>query len=207
MSPARRRTLVLATGNPGKVRELGLILERSGVASVTVADLRIEAPTVLESGRSYLENAVAKAVAYAAATGLPALADDSGLEVDALGGAPGVDSAYYGGPGMVDDRQRNAMLLRAIEGIARGRRGARFRSTIVVAEPGGASIAREGVLEGRITLAPRGDNGFGYDPIFELTGELADGRTLAEMGEEKQAISHRTRALHAMIEALTARTG
>lgn len=195
------RVLLLATSNAGKVRELSALLAEAGWATVTAAERGIEPPSVLETGRSYLENAVAKAVAYAAAGRLPALADDSGLEVDALGGAPGVDSAFYGGPGMADDRERNARLLRALEGVPRGRRGARFRSVIAVAWPGGATVTREGVLEGRIAGAPRGENGFGYDPVFELP----DGRTLAEIGEEKQELSHRARALRAMIEALGAR--
>ena len=199
--PDRAYRLLLATGNASKVRELRAILEESGWTAVTAVELGIASPRVLETGRSYLENAVAKAVAYAVASGLPALADDSGLEVDALDGAPGVDSALYGGPGVTDDRQRNARLLRALDGVPRRWRGARFRSILAVAQPGGAAISREGVLEGRIAEAPRGENGFGYDPVFELP----DGCTLAELGEEKQVISHRTRALHAMIEALNVR--
>jgi XTP/dITP diphosphohydrolase len=183
------------------VCELSALLGEAGWTAVTAADLGIAPPSVLETGRSYLENAVAKAVAYANAGRLPALADDSGLEVDALGGAPGVDSAFYGGPGIADDRDRNVKLLCALEGAPRGRRGARFRSVIAVAWPGGATITREGVLEGRIAEAPRGENGFGYDPVFELP----DGRTLAEIGEEKQALSHRGRALRAMMEALDRR--
>lgn len=200
------RTLVLATGNAGKVRELRELLGRAGWTAVTAAERGVATPTVLETGRSYLENAVAKAVAYAAAAHMPALGDDSGLEVDALRGAPGVDSALYGGPGIVDDRERNAKLLRALDGVPRGRRSARFRSVVVFAGPGGATIAREGVLEGRIALEARGDNGFGFDPVFEVPD--GDGwRTLAELGEAKQAISHRARALRAMIEALNARVG
>jgi XTP/dITP diphosphohydrolase len=195
------RLLLLATGNAGKVRELSALLAAAGWTAVTAAERGITPPRVLETGRSYLENAVAKAVAYANAGRLPALADDSGLEVDALGGAPGVDSAFYGGPGVADDRERNAKLLRALAGVPRGRRGARFRSVIAVAWPGGEAITREGVLEGRIAEGPRGENGFGYDPVFELP----DGRTLAEIGEEKQALSHRGRALRAMIEALDRR--
>lgn len=195
------RVLLLATANAGKVRELSALLSEAGWATVTAVERGIAPPSVLETGRSYLENAVAKAVAYARAGRLPALADDSGLEVDALGGAPGVDSAFYGGPGVVDDRERNARLLRALEGVPRGRRGARFRSVIAVAWPGGETVTREGVLEGRIAESPRGENGFGYDPVFELP----DGRTLAEIGGEKQELSHRARALRAMIEALNAR--
>ena len=197
-APARR--LVLATGNRGKIREMSAILGEAGWTALTASDLALDPPTVLETGRSYLENDTAKAVAYAAAARLPALADDSGLEVDALGGAPGVDSAFYGGPGIADDHARNARLLRALEGVRPGRRTARFRSVVVLATPGGATLTREGVLEGRIAAAPRGDNGFGYDPVFELP----DGRTLAAIGEEKQALSHRARALRAMIEALAA---
>jgi XTP/dITP diphosphohydrolase len=195
--PARRPRLVLATSNRGKVREIRELLSGTGWDAVTVADLGIPAPTVLETGRSYLENAVAKAVAYASATGLPALADDSGLEVDALDGRPGPLSARYGGPA-ADDAARCARLLAELEGVPPARRGARFRCTIALARPGNAAAVREGTLEGRIADATRGESGFGYDPVFELP----DGRTVAEIGAEKQQLSHRARALRAIAEVL-----
>jgi XTP/dITP diphosphohydrolase len=164
---------------------------------LSLAEADVDAPEVVETGRSYLENAVAKAVAVARASGLPALADDSGLEVDALDGRPGVTSARYGGP-LLTDAERSARLLRELEGVPRPRRSARFRAVVVLALPGGERHVREGMLEGHITTAPRGTNGFGYDPVFELD----DGRTLAEIGDEKQQLSHRSRALRAMMEVL-----
>ncbi len=188
---------MLATGNPGKVREIRAILEDCGWDLLTPQEAGIEPPRVIENGRSYLENAVMKATAYARAAKMPALADDSGLEVDALGGRPGVHSARYGGPGL-GDRERWQRLLAELEGVPPARRTARFRATVVLARPGNDDVVREGVLEGRIALAPRGEGGFGYDPVFELP----DGRTLAEIGEEKQRISHRAQAFRAMAEVL-----
>lgn len=194
-----RRRLVLATGNRGKLREMRALLADAGWELVGARELGVPPPTVLETGRSYAENAVAKAVAYARVSGLPALADDSGLEVDALGGAPGPLSARFGGPGL-DDRGRLERLLAALDGVPPGRRGARFRCVVALAQPGGSAVVREGELRGRVALAPRGESGFGYDPVFELP----DGRTLAEIGEEKQELSHRARALAAVAEALRA---
>ena len=200
MTPGPR--LVLATRNAGKVREIRALLAGCGWDVVTVDELGVHAPDVIETARSYVENAVAKASAFARATGLSALADDSGLEVDALGGRPGVVSARFGGPG-IDDHARSAHLLARIAHEPPARRGARFRCVIAVVHPGNAPVVREGVLEGRIALAPRGEDGFGYDPVFELP----DGRTLAEIGEEKQAISHRARALGRVAEVLRRSAG
>ena len=189
--------LVVATSNKGKLREIRELLESTGWTALSLAEVAARPTDVIETGRSYLENAVAKAVSVADATGLPALADDSGLELDALDGRPGVTSARYGGP-LLSDAGRCAHLLRELDGVPRARRRARFRAVVVLALPGGQRFVREGVLEGRITEAPRGDNGFGYDPVFELP----DGRTLAEIGEEKQELSHRSQALRAMMKVL-----
>ncbi len=194
------RRLLLASGNAGKLRELRELLAPAGWSVLAPAEADLGAVTVLEGGRSYLENATAKAVAYAHASGLPALADDSGIEVDALDGGPGVLSARFGGAAASTDRERSALLLRRLRGVPRGRRGARFRAVLVLALPGGATFAREGALEGRIAEAPRGESGFGYDPVFELP----DGRTMAELGAGKQRVSHRARALSAMMEVLEA---
>jgi XTP/dITP diphosphohydrolase len=153
---------------------------------------------VIESARSYLENALYKAVTHAAASGLPSLADDSGIEVDALDGEPGVISARFGGPSMRSDAERTALLLRRLDGVPAARRGARFRAVVALAMPSGRTFVREGTLDGRIATAPRGASGFGYDPVFELP----DGRTVAELGEEKQQVSHRASAVRAMIEVL-----
>ena len=195
MSAAHR--LVIATGNAGKLREIRTLLEPTGWQALSLSEAGVDGAEVVETGRSYLENAVSKAVAVVTATGLPALADDSGLEVDALGGRPGVTSARYGGP-LLTDAERSARLLRELQGVPRGRRGARFRAVVVLALPGGECYVREGELAGRIAEAPRGENGFGYDPVFEID----DGRTLAEIGEEKQQLSHRSRALRAMMGVL-----
>jgi XTP/dITP diphosphohydrolase len=195
--PDSKPRLVVGTGNAGKLREIRALLEPTGWQALSLAEAGIDTAEVIETGRSYLENAVAKAVAVANQAGLPTLADDSGLEVDAIDGRPGVTSARYGGP-LLTDHERSVRLLRELEGVPPSQRGARFRAVVVLALPGGERFVREGELAGRITEAPRGDNGFGYDPVFEI----ADGRTLAEVGDEKQQLSHRSRALRAMMSVL-----
>jgi XTP/dITP diphosphohydrolase len=191
--------LLLATSNPGKAREVREILAGAGWEVVIPRDLGLAVAAPVETARSYAENAVAKAVAAVRASGLPALADDSGIEVDALDGAPGPLSARFGGATLTD-AERCALLLRRLDVVPPARRAARFRAVVALALPGNRVITREGVLEGRIALAPRGENGFGYDPVFELP----DGRTAAELGAEKQTISHRARALASMAEVLRA---
>ncbi len=198
--------LALATRNAGKIREIRHILADLDV-ELLGADEFPPFPEPEESGESFLENAIAKARAVHRATGLPALADDSGIEVDALGGGPGVRSARYGGPGLSDaDRWRR--LLAELEGVPPERRGARFRCVAaLVPAPGSrdGAIWTEGFLHGRIAEAPRGANGFGYDPVFYLP-EL--GRTVAEMtAEEKNAISHRYRAFLEMKHLLAREYG
>ena len=190
--------LLLATGNAGKVREIRAILGAAGWEIVTPAEAGVFVPPVVEGARSYAENAIAKATAAAHAAGLPALADDSGIEVDALGGAPGVTSARFGGPSVASDGDRYALVLRRLEGVPAHRRTARFRAVVALVLPGGRTFTREGLVEGHIAAAPRGANGFGYDPIFLLP----DGRTMAEVGEEKLRISHRARALASLRSAL-----
>ena len=192
------RGLVLASNNPGKARELRQLLAPAGWEALTPGEAGIGPVDVVECGRSYLENATLKAVACAAAARMPALADDSGLEVDALGGRPGLFSARYGGPRVSDDARRYELLLEELRGVPPGRRAARFRAVIVLALPGGRTFAREGVVEGRIALEGRGEGGFGYDPVFELP----DGRTMAEAGEAKGELSHRALAVRAMITVL-----
>ncbi len=148
-----------------------------------------------ETAPTYRDNALDKARAAVRLTGARALADDSGLEVDALGGAPGVGSARYGGPGL-DDAARCARLLAALRGVPPERRTARFRCVLALVEPGGAEHVVEGVVEGRIAEAPRGEGGFGYDPIFYYPPL---GRTFAELGPaDKAAVSHRARAARAI---------
>lgn len=184
--------LVLATNNPGKVREFRRLLADVpfAVRAPAEAGLRLE---VVEDGCSYAENAALKARAFATAAGCVALADDSGIEVDALGGKPGMLSARYGGPGL-DDRGRTALLLRELEGVPAEARTARYRAVVAVAFPGGAVRLFEATMEGAIGLAARGEGGFGYDPVFVVS----DGRTVAELSDgQKDEISHRGKAVRA----------
>jgi XTP/dITP diphosphohydrolase len=181
--------LVLGTKNADKAREVRAVmaLVAPGVELIEGADW----PDVAETGASLEENALLKARAVAAATGLPAMADDTGLEVEALGGAPGVQTARFAGPSAGYAANRRA-LLAAMQGVEA--RGARFRTVVALVVPGKGEILAQGVLEGTIADAERGVEGFGYDSIFEVGG-----RTLAEIGEEeKNRISHRARALEAL---------
>ena len=189
-------TVVVATRNRGKLREILVLLEESklGFRLVTIDEL---APDVelREDEATFEGNALAKARQAASATGLPALADDSGLEVDALGGAPGVHSARYAGP-QARYADNVAKLLRELAGVPSEKRTARFRTVCVAAWPDGTEISADGALAGTITEEPRGTNGFGYDPVFVPKGET---RTYAELSEEeKNAISHRARAAKAL---------
>jgi XTP/dITP diphosphohydrolase len=197
--PVAGSRLLFATTNPGKVREARALLAPFGFTLVSLADLGL-AGEVSEDGADYIANAQKKASHWAEASGLAALAEDSGLEVDALGGAPGVHSARYGGAG-VDDRGRNQRVLAGLAGVAAADRGARFVAVVVVMAPGGRELGRaEGECRGRIAAAPRGTGGFGYDPIFE---EPESGRTFAELEpEEKSRVSHRGRALRQLAAAL-----
>lgn len=195
------RRLILATSNAGKIREIREILGGRGLELLTPEEAGVVIPPVVETERSYAENAITKATAVARATGLPALADDSGIEVDALDGRPGPLSARYGGARCRSDQDRYQLLLRELEGVPAARRTARFRAVIALAVPGNRPVLREGVVEGRIALAARGTHGHGYDPVFEVAG--AGGRTAAELTpEEKNAVSHRARALAALVEPL-----
>ena len=187
-----RPRLLLATSNPGKVREFRRLLDGCGYEVITPAEAGI-AIEVEESGSSYVENASLKATAFANAGGCLALADDSGIEVDALGGAPGMFSARYGGPGL-DDAGRTTRLVAELRHVPRAERTARYRAVVAVAETAGAVSLFEGVQEGTIACAPRGSGGFGYDPVFLIDGV----RTQAEISEEeKDRISHRGQAVRA----------
>lgn len=201
------RSLLLATTSPGKLRELRALLVDLPVTALAPADLGLRLE-VAEEGDTFLANARTKALAWAAAAGLPALADDSGLEVDALGGEPGVASARWH-PGSDEDRVR--ALLERLRDVPPEARGARYRAVVVLARPGEDDSAwAQGRVEGRIATAARGTGGFGYDPIFLVEdgahGVSYDGRrTMAELGAaEKNALSHRARALRALGPALRA---
>jgi XTP/dITP diphosphohydrolase len=194
-------SLAVASRNPGKIREI-LRICASWPVEWRTADRDPEAgrwPEVEETGTTYLDNARLKARAVAAALGVPALADDSGIEVDALGGAPGTRSARYAGPRAGDDENLRA-LIRAIAGVPAGGRTARYRAVALLAWPDGAEVWAEGTCEGTLERRPRGSGGFGYDPIFVPEGW---DRTMAELEpEEKDRISHRGRALRSLGERL-----
>jgi len=187
--------LLLATRNIHKAREIREILKAPGLTIVTPSDIPLPLPDVVEDGRTFEENAVKKAMMLALAGRLWTLADDSGLEVEALGGEPGVFSARYSGE-HGQDEANNALLLQKL-GSCTDRR-ARFRCVLALASPHGRCQIVEGVCVGSIAPAPRGSNGFGYDPLFIPEGH---DRTFAEMStEEKNALSHRFRALQAARE-------
>ncbi|MGQ0721361.1 MAG: XTP/dITP diphosphatase [Candidatus Eiseniibacteriota bacterium] len=197
--PERIR-VVLATRNAHKVREIS---EALGLAEIELVGLDSFAalPEVVEDGVTFEANAVKKAVTAAAGTGMRALADDSGLVVDALDGEPGVRSARFAGP-RADDAANRALLLRRLRGVEAARRSARFVCVLALATADGGVEVVEGRCEGILLDAERGTRGFGYDPLFVARGET---RTFAEMeGEEKARISHRGRALAAMRPLLRA---
>jgi XTP/dITP diphosphohydrolase len=183
--------IVVATRNPGKLREIRLGLEGLAVELLSLADFPA-APAVEEDGDSFAANAVKKARALCAYTGIPALADDSGLEVDALQGAPGIRSARFAGQG-ASDAANNAKLLSLLHGVRPEKRTARFRCVIALAWPDGRVDTVEGIAEGVILDEPRGDQGFGYDPLF-YSPELD--ATFSEVeAERKLRVSHRGQAL------------
>lgn len=186
--------LVIATKNEDKRAEIAAVLVDAGLVGEIVVGCSW--PDVDETGDTLEENALLKAAAVAEATGLPALADDTGLEVAALGGAPGVNTARFAGP-QASYAENVDKLLESMGGVVD--RTAVFRTVIALVEPGGRTMIAEGSLAGRITTSRRGENGFGYDPVFEV-----DRRTLAEVPTaEKNLISHRARAIRALVEALS----
>ena len=191
--------LVVATGNPNKLDEIRSILDAAGGLTLELTSMRdLDVPEPVEDGDTFEANALIKAHACATATGLPAIADDSGLEVDALDGAPGVCSARYAGEPS-DDARNNAKLIAALGDVPADERAARFVCAAAIALPDGRDAVVRGTMEGRIVDEPRGDNGFGYDPLFEVDQPGADRRTSAElMPAEKDAISHRGVAFRAL---------
>jgi XTP/dITP diphosphohydrolase len=201
--------ILVATRSRHKLRELGELLDLpAGVQLLSPDDLGIDGEPD-ETGLTFETNARIKARYYAARSGLPTLADDSGLEVDALGGGPGVFTRRYAGPEATDD-DNNAKLLRELRGLPADRRGARYVCVLALALPGDAGprgglriVARRGTCRGRIASGLRGDGGFGYDPLFEPEQEPPGGRTLGEWSAaEKHAISHRSRAAARMAPVL-----
>jgi len=193
--------VVIATRNPKKGEELRRMLHGAPLSILTLERFP-GCPDVAEEGESFEANALRKAVAVARFTGKAALADDSGLEVEALGGAPGVGSARYAGEG-ADDRRNLQKLLDALRDVPPERRGARYVCCLALAFPDGRTVTFSGTVEGRIGTEPRGARGFGYDPVFYPEGHA---RTFAEMGDdEKDAISHRGRALREVARFLDGR--
>jgi XTP/dITP diphosphohydrolase len=192
---------VVATRNRGKLREILTLLDGAGLELQTIDEVAPDAELV-ENGSTFEENALAKARQAAVATGMPAIADDSGIEVEALGGAPGVYSARYAGVPS-DDLRNNDKLLADLLAVPRARRGARFRCVAAFVDRArGIEIVRSGACAGVILEAPRGSGGFGYDPLF-LIPSL--GRTMAELSTaEKNALSHRAAAFRALAEVLRA---
>jgi XTP/dITP diphosphohydrolase len=187
------KQLLIATNNKGKIKELQDLLKDTGIELITPSQINLDLD-VVEDGQTYAENAAKKAVAFAQSSRLVSLADDSGLEVDALAGAPGLYSARYGSSngGKLSDAERRAFLIRNLQDMPRPWTG-RFHATIAVAIPNGETHLAEGFCEGEIIPEERGTGGFGYDPIF-LLSEL--GKTMAELPmEEKNRLSHRARAV------------
>ena len=205
------RKLLIATGSKHKFGELRDLLNLPNTDLVSLTDVGItDSPE--ENGRTFEDNAVAKAIHYARESGLPTLADDSGVEVDALGGRPGVKTRRYAGPNATDE-QNNRKLLVELDGFySPEERTARYQCVLALAEPDDLATApsvREitnGTFEGRIAFQPRGSGGFGYDPIFEPDFEPAGGRTVGELSaEQKNEVSHRAKAARAMRERLVTR--
>jgi XTP/dITP diphosphohydrolase len=193
--------LLVATHNQGKVREYRTLLADLAI-DVTYLDAEGVTFEAEETGQTFAENAVMKAQAYAAHTGLLTWADDSGLEVDALGGEPGVLSARYGAPAARSDAERYQWLLSKLENVPDAKRTARFRCVVALAWPNGRVVTSDGACEGRIAHAPRGDHGFGYDPVF-LVADFDHQQTMAELDPDlKNLVSHRGRAARAARQAL-----
>ncbi|WP_288646035.1 XTP/dITP diphosphatase [uncultured Pediococcus sp.] len=186
--------ILFATKNDGKLKEFKQIFEQKGIVVKSLKDINDDVE-IVENGLSFEENARLKADGYAKSIGIPVLADDSGLEIDALNGRPGIFSARYAGDH--NDAANNAKVLSELGGIPDEKRTATFHSTVVVRKPDGSELVANGNLRGRILAVPRGDNGFGYDPLFFVE---AKNKTLAEMTrEEKNKISHRALAIEDLL--------
>jgi XTP/dITP diphosphohydrolase len=186
--------ILIATKNDGKLQEFKQIFEQKGIVVKSLKDIDDDVE-IVENGLTFEENARLKADGYAKSVGIPVLADDSGLEIDALNGRPGIFSARYAGDH--NDAANNAKVLSELGGIPDEKRTATFHSTLVVRKPDGSELVANGNLRGRILGVPRGDNGFGYDPLFFVEDKA---KTLAEMTrEEKNEISHRALAIEDLL--------
>lgn len=190
--------IVIATRNEAKLKEILRIIGSKDIRFKSLLDFS-GFPEIEENGKTFAENAIIKAWAVAKTTGMVALADDSGLEVDALGGEPGIYSARFGGDNL-NDRERNILLLKKMERVPEERRNARFVCAVAIATPDGNVKVAEGFCNGEISFSPRGNSGFGYDPIFSIPSY---NKTFAELGPEiKDKISHRAIALRKASEIL-----
>jgi XTP/dITP diphosphohydrolase len=202
---ASRRTLLVATRSTHKLGELRTLLDLPNTALVSLDEVGIadESP---EDGETFVENAAFKARFYAVLSGLPTLADDSGIEVDALDGGPGVRTRRFAGE-RATDGENNAKMLASLAGLPAERRGARYRCALALVERGAGRVTlRSGAFEGRIAAVARGTGGFGYDPIFEPLAEPPGGRTVGLYSDiEKNRVSHRARAARAMRRVLLTR--
>jgi len=200
-----RRRLLIATSSKHKFGELRDLLDLPNTDLVSLADIDI-ADDVNETGATFEDNARLKARHYAVASGLPTLADDSGIEVDALGGRPGVKTRRYSGADATDAKN-NAKLLAELAGFfGPDERTARYRCVLVLVDDGGVAEVTRGTFDGRVAFAPRGSGGFGYDPIFEPLTESVGGRTVGQLSAaEKNQVSHRAQAARLMREQLIAR--
>ena len=191
------KLFIIATHNQKKLAEIARILAPLGIRAVTDKELGITLPEVEETGQTFLENARLKAQAACRFSGYPAIADDSGLMVDALDGAPGVYSARYSGEGATDEKN-NQKLLRELQDIPAENRGAQFVCAICCVFPNGDELTAEGICRGQIGFEPQGSGGFGYDPLF-----LYNGLSFGELPpDQKDAVSHRGQALKALQQAL-----
>ena len=200
-----RRRLLIATGSQHKLDELSALLDLPNTDLVSLAYLEI-ADDVDETGSTFEDNARLKARHYAAVSGLPTLADDSGIEVDALGGRPGVKTRRYAGADATDEKNTRKLLLEMAGFYGPDERTARYQCVLVLVEDGVIAETTRGVFEGRVAFTPRGNGGFGYDPIFEPLTEEPGGRTVGQLTpEEKNRVSHRALAARAMREKLIVR--
>ena len=196
------RKIVLASGNAGKVREINKLLGGYGIE--VIPQTEFDVPEAIEDGLTFVENAIIKARNAAQHSGLPAISDDSGIEVDALHHAPGIYSARYSGEG-ANDAKNNEKMLQDLQGVAEQERGARYQCVMVYMRDADdpTPVIAQGTFEGRILTAPRGEGGFGYDPLFWLEDRQC---TAAELSlDEKNKISHRAIASHALVEQLKKR--
>ncbi len=200
-----QRRLLIATGSSHKFAELSDLLALPQTALLSLADVGLT-DSAVEDGATFADNARLKALHYARLSGLPTLADDSGLEVDALGGRPGVYTRRYAGPDATDDQNNGKLLLELADFYGPAERTARYQCVLVLVEEGEVVETTRATFEGRIAFEARGAGGFGYDPLFEPLTEPPGGRTVGELSaEEKNAISHRAQAARAMRDRLAAR--